>query len=295
MSVAAKLRRAPARIVTGAFILDAGVGKLSGDEEKAAALHGMASGTYPFLANVPPKTFLRGLAVGEIALGSALLLPVVPAGLVGIGLVAFSSGLMGMWWRTPGMHEEGIPRPTAQGTAIAKDSWLLAIGTGMIIDAIAADSGATRAVRRAERKAAKAEHEVAKIERKAGGAAAVAGAKSDLAARASGAASEAKGTAKGQLGGAKVAAMGQAAGAGTAAKARGKAARTAAKERAKAAKKAADARTDAAHQVLRSQVKAARVAAMPTVAAAKVAAAATKSAADSASASAHRLADKIGA
>ena len=35
MSLAAKLRRAPLRLATGAFILNAGVGKLSADEGTA--------------------------------------------------------------------------------------------------------------------------------------------------------------------------------------------------------------------------------------------------------------------
>lgn len=41
----------------------------------------MAVGTYPFLARMSPKDFTRLLAATEIAFGSALLLPVIPAGL----------------------------------------------------------------------------------------------------------------------------------------------------------------------------------------------------------------------
>ena len=72
MSLSAKLRRAPLRVVTGAFVLNSGLGKLKADEDTAKALHGMASGTYGFLGNVDPKLFLKGLAVGEMALGGAL-------------------------------------------------------------------------------------------------------------------------------------------------------------------------------------------------------------------------------
>ena len=75
MSLAAKLRRAPLRIATGAFILNAGIGKLKADEGTAAALHGMGSGAYPVLKKVEPKVFIKVLAVGEIAVGTALLLP----------------------------------------------------------------------------------------------------------------------------------------------------------------------------------------------------------------------------
>jgi hypothetical protein len=130
MSLAAKLRRAPGRIVTGVFILNSGVGKLKGDENAAAALHGLASGAYPVLAKVPPKPFLKGVAISETVLGAALLLPIVPAKVAGAGLTGFSAGLLGMWWRTPGMHD-GV-RPTQQGITIAKDVWMFGIGLGLV-------------------------------------------------------------------------------------------------------------------------------------------------------------------
>jgi uncharacterized membrane protein YphA (DoxX/SURF4 family) len=135
MSISTKLRRVPGRLTTGAFILNSGLGKLKGDEATAKAIHGMAAGAYPALGKVPPKVFLKGVAVGEVALGSALLLPIVPAGLAGLGLTGFSAGLLGMWWRLPGMHEPKSLKPTQQGTAIAKDVFMLGIGAGLVIDA----------------------------------------------------------------------------------------------------------------------------------------------------------------
>jgi hypothetical protein len=57
---------------------------------------------------------------------------------------------------------DGI-RPTQDGTAIAKDVWLLGIGTSLLIDG----NGEGRKVRKAEKKAAKAEKKVAKAEKKA--------------------------------------------------------------------------------------------------------------------------------
>jgi hypothetical protein len=48
-----------------------------------------------------------------------------------------------MWWRTPGMHGENNPRPTQQGTVIAKDVWMLGIGTGLVIDAALTESRVT--------------------------------------------------------------------------------------------------------------------------------------------------------
>jgi hypothetical protein len=136
MAIAARARRLPGRLVTGAFILNAGVGKWSADEETAARLHGMAVGTYPFLARLKPKDFARLLAVSEMALGSALLLPVVPAALAGASLTAFSAGLLGLYVKTPGMRREHSLRPSAQGTALAKDVWMLAIGLGLVTDAL---------------------------------------------------------------------------------------------------------------------------------------------------------------
>ncbi|MEU2608306.1 hypothetical protein [Streptomyces albus] len=128
------LRHLAPRLATGAFILNSGMSKRGMDEENATGLHGMAKSTYPFLDKIPPATFVRLLSRGEMALGAALLLPVVPTVLAGAGLVAFSSGLLGMYLRTPGMHEEGSLRPTQEGTALAKDVWMLGIGLGFVVD-----------------------------------------------------------------------------------------------------------------------------------------------------------------
>jgi hypothetical protein len=134
MRISVKARQLPPRIAAGAFILNAGVGKLSVDEETAARLHGMAAGTYPFLKKLKPADFARLLAVAEITLGSALLLPVIPAAVAGAGLAAFSGGLLGMYARTPGMRREHSPFPSQQGTALAKDVWMAGIGLGLVID-----------------------------------------------------------------------------------------------------------------------------------------------------------------
>jgi uncharacterized membrane protein YphA (DoxX/SURF4 family) len=136
MSFSAKARRLPGRLAAGAFVLNAGLGKWNADEETAARLHGMATGTYPFLARIKPKDFVRLLSIGEIALGSALLLPVVPTAAAGAGLTAFSGGLLGMYLRTPGLTKDDGIRPTAQGTPIAKDVWMLAIGLGLVADSL---------------------------------------------------------------------------------------------------------------------------------------------------------------
>ena len=134
MRFKAMARQAPSRLVTGGFILNSGLNKWGADEETAGMLHGMAVGTYPFLASMKPKDFARLLSATEIALGTALLVPIVPAWLAGAGLTAFSAGLVGLYARTPGMTKEGSVLPTQQGIALAKDVWMLGIGLSLIID-----------------------------------------------------------------------------------------------------------------------------------------------------------------
>lgn len=136
MGLSAKARRLPGRLAAGAFIINAGLTKWSADDEAAARLHGAAAGAYPFLAKLKPKDFARLLAAGEIALGSALLLPVVPAATAGAALTAFSAGLLSVYSRTEGMRLEDGIRPTQQGTAMAKDVWMLGIGVGLMVDAL---------------------------------------------------------------------------------------------------------------------------------------------------------------
>jgi len=139
MRLSVRARHLPPRIAAGAFILNSGIGKWSADEETAAQLHGFATGTYPFLGKLKPRDFARLLAASEIALGAALLVPVVPAAVAGAGLAAFSSGLLGLYARTPGMRKDGTPLPSQQGIPLAKDVWMLGIGLGLLIDDLSSD------------------------------------------------------------------------------------------------------------------------------------------------------------
>jgi hypothetical protein len=120
------------RISAGAFILNSGLSKRGADAETAAGVHGFAAGTYPFLKSVPPQQFVQGLATAEIVLGAALLTPFVPTFVAGAALTAFSGGLLGLYLRTPGMRKPGSLAPTEQGLSIAKDSWLVGIGIGLM-------------------------------------------------------------------------------------------------------------------------------------------------------------------
>jgi hypothetical protein len=147
-----KLSHIPPRLATGAFILNTGIGKLSADDTTAGALHGMAAGTYPFLAKVEPPKFVRALAIGEIGVGSVLLAPIVPAWLAGGVLAGFSGALLRMYLKTPGMTKEDGIRPTQQGTAISKDVWMFGAGLGLFLDDI---GDRRRKARKARRRAAR--------------------------------------------------------------------------------------------------------------------------------------------
>lgn len=136
MSLSAKIRRAPMRVVTGAFILNSGISKFGVDDDTAKTLHGTAGTTYDVVRNMDPKTFSKALAAGEVAIGALVLAPIVPPVVAGAALMGFSGLLLNMWWNTPGMHEEGSPRPTPQGTGIAKDVWMFGIGTGLVLDGL---------------------------------------------------------------------------------------------------------------------------------------------------------------
>jgi uncharacterized membrane protein YphA (DoxX/SURF4 family) len=138
--VSLHLRNVPTRVATGAYILHSGLSKWNtGTEEQAKGLHALASGAYPFLAKVEPSTFLKVLAGAEIGIGAALLTPFVGNRLAGLGLTAFSGGLMGMYLRTPALHEPGSIWPSRTGTAISKDIWMVGIGLGLLADGGAGD------------------------------------------------------------------------------------------------------------------------------------------------------------
>ena len=121
------------RISAGAFILNSGLGKLHADDATAGGLHGFASGTYPFLKNIPPQQFVTGLAVAEMTVGGLLLAPFVPTAVAGAALTGFSGGLLGLYLKTPGMRKPNSLAPTQEGLAVAKDVWLLGIGVGLLV------------------------------------------------------------------------------------------------------------------------------------------------------------------
>jgi uncharacterized membrane protein YphA (DoxX/SURF4 family) len=131
-----KLRNLPTRLFTGAYIVHTGWEKWHGDEDRAAGIHGMAAGAFPAFNSMKATDFLKTLSVGEMAVGAALLTPFIPTALAGAALTGFSGALVTMYLRTDGLHRPGSVWPSAQGTAVSKDSWLLAIGLGLMVDGL---------------------------------------------------------------------------------------------------------------------------------------------------------------
>jgi hypothetical protein len=123
-------------LATGAYILHSGLDKRHGTPEAAQGMHGMASGAYPFLADMEPTSFLKRLSTGEIVVGSLLLAPFVPTAVAGAALTGFAGGLVTMYLRTPALRKPGSVWPSQQGTAISKDIWMLGIGLGLLADAL---------------------------------------------------------------------------------------------------------------------------------------------------------------
>ena len=131
-----KLSHIPLRVVTGAYILHAGIDKWGGDEERASQVHALAAAAYPVFDSVPPPRFLRMLAAGEMATGAALLVPTVSTATAGLALTGFSGALVGLYAKTESMRKPGSVWPTPQGIAVSKDVWLLGIGLALLADAV---------------------------------------------------------------------------------------------------------------------------------------------------------------
>lgn len=123
----------PARLAPGLFFLNSATNKANADEETAKGLQGFAS-ALPGTDLVDAKTFVKLVSTAEYAIGAALITPFVPNRLAGAALTAFSSGLLGMYFGTPGMTAEGSKiRPSDQGTLLAKDSWLFGLGIALML------------------------------------------------------------------------------------------------------------------------------------------------------------------
>jgi len=97
-------------------------------------MHGMAAGAIPVLKKIPANSFARLLSGAEMALGGALLAPIVSSRIAGAALTGFSAGLVQLYLKTPGMRQPGSLKPTPDGIALAKDVWLLGAGLTLLLD-----------------------------------------------------------------------------------------------------------------------------------------------------------------
>src|SRR5215203_6831870 len=137
MDLRVKAWHLPLRLISGAYFINSGLAKRGADDATAGQLHGFAAGTYPLVGKLDAKRFTSLLSTAEIAIGTALVVPMVPAWLAGAGLTAFALGTLGLYLRTPGMREEGSLRPTQQGIPLAKDAWMVGIGLALMVDEVA--------------------------------------------------------------------------------------------------------------------------------------------------------------
>lgn len=125
---------APLRVTSGSFVLQSGLGKRGMPAEAAEGLHGFAqTAQLPAVNRVQASTFVKVLSGTETALGAILLSPFVPRRVAGAALMAFSASLLRLYWKAPGLRQEGDVRPTQDGTAVAKDVWLFGIGLSLLL------------------------------------------------------------------------------------------------------------------------------------------------------------------
>ncbi|AIG63392.1 membrane protein [Corynebacterium atypicum] len=120
------------RAATGAFILNSGWGKKDLPVEAAEGLRDFASTGVPVFKEMDPEIFGKFICGSELGIGSALLCPLVPNRLAGAALATFGAGMLTMYFGNDNMTEDDGIRPSDDGIAMAKDSWLAAIGLALV-------------------------------------------------------------------------------------------------------------------------------------------------------------------
>ncbi|MYM19324.1 hypothetical protein GSY69_04890 [Brevibacterium sp. 5221] len=121
------------RAIPGASILNSGVEKFALEDGSAAFLQQMAAKGFPALAKLEPAQFGKLLAAAEVAVGAALLAPFVPTKLAGLGLAAFSGGMLTMYFRTEEFTKDDGLRPAGDGVAVSHNVWLAAIALALLL------------------------------------------------------------------------------------------------------------------------------------------------------------------
>ncbi|MFZ0119890.1 MAG: hypothetical protein WAN20_05970 [Pseudonocardiaceae bacterium] len=117
MNLRKKARQLPLRLAAGSFVISSGLSIWGADEATAKHLEGFAAGTYPFLAKLDPRLFAKALSASELAIGAAVLLPFVPAGVAGAALTVFSAGLIGLTYARQACAARGVCDPPSRASA----------------------------------------------------------------------------------------------------------------------------------------------------------------------------------
>ncbi|NHU85022.1 hypothetical protein GWK18_05335 [Kocuria sp. JC486] len=128
-----RLSNAILRGVSGAYILQSGLGKKDLPLEAYEGLQGMAATGIPQLKEWDAKTFGQALWLAEVGVGGLLLTPFVSKRLAGLALTAFSAGMLTMYFNNNEMTQDDGIRPTQEGTPLSKDVWLAAIGLALVV------------------------------------------------------------------------------------------------------------------------------------------------------------------
>lgn len=126
------LTKAAFRVIPGAFFLSSGISKLKMDEEASAGLQQFAGTGMPFVEEVPAHQFGPVVGASEAIIGGALLALPIPNRLAGAMLTPFAIGLCSLYFADPANRQEDGITPTEQGMSLAKDSWLVALGLGLM-------------------------------------------------------------------------------------------------------------------------------------------------------------------
>lgn len=130
------LSSAALRILPGAFVLNSGISKIGMPAEASAGAQQFAASAVPALRKLPAAKFGTILGWAETGVGATLLAPFVPNVVAGAALTTFSAGLLALYFSDPDNRQDDGIRPSEQGTALAKDSWLLAIGVALLASSL---------------------------------------------------------------------------------------------------------------------------------------------------------------
>ncbi|WP_144791118.1 hypothetical protein [Kocuria palustris] len=127
-----RLSNAILRGVSGAYLIQSGLGKKDLPVEAYEGLQSMAASGIPQFSEWDAKTFGQFLWLSEVGIGALLVTPIVNKRLAGAALLTFSAGMLSMYFRNDEMTQDDGIRPSQEGTALSKDVWLGAIGAALI-------------------------------------------------------------------------------------------------------------------------------------------------------------------